>query len=141
MTVSDRTLVIKILPETEGESTCVRMKTLFMDGLGLKNSQFNIEKTQGKGDTNMTRSYSRVLITTLKDNDAVKMVMKSKSKLKNNEQFKKAYIDINQPFMERKLENSLRTIINSVTKDKLLIKGGRVVTKPTIASKGKVVEL
>ena len=92
VTVSDRTLVIKNLPETEGESTCDRVKTLFVDGLGLNDSQFIIEKAQRKGDPNVTRNYSRVVVTTLKDNDAVKIVMKSKSKLKNNEQFKKVYI-------------------------------------------------
>ncbi len=72
VTVSDRTLVIKNLPETEGESTCDRVKALFVDGLGLKDSQFNIVKAQRKGDPNSTRSYSRVVVTTLKDKNAIK---------------------------------------------------------------------
>ncbi len=134
VTVSDRTLVIKNLPETEGESTIDRVKALFVDGQGLKDSQINIEKAQRKGDPNTTRNYSRVVVTTLKDKDAIKLVMKSKSKLKNNEQYKKVYINIDKPFLERKMENSLRTLINTVAKDKLLIKGGRVVTKENTAS-------
>ncbi len=132
--VSDRTLVIKNLPETEGESTCDRVKAFFVDGLGLKDSQFNIEKAQRKGDPNTTRNYSRVVVTILKDKDAIKLVMKSKSKLKNNEQYKKVYINMDKPFLERKMENSLRTLINTVAKDQLLIKGGRVVTKENTAS-------
>ncbi len=86
MTVSDGTLVIKNLPETEGESTCDRVNTFFVNGLCLKDSQFNIEKAKRKSDANTTRNYSRLLVTTLKDNDAIKMVMKSENKLENNEQ-------------------------------------------------------
>ncbi len=54
------------MPETEGESTCDRVKTLFVDGLGMKDSQFRIEKALKKGDPNTTRNCARV--TTLKDN-------------------------------------------------------------------------
>ncbi len=36
--------------------------------------------------------------------------------------------------MERKMENSLRTLINTLTKDTLLFKGGRVVTKENTVS-------
>ncbi len=57
------------------------VKTLFVDGLGLKDSQFNIEKAQRNGDPNTTRNYSRVVVTTLKNKNAIKMVVKSKSKL------------------------------------------------------------
>ncbi len=119
VTVIDRTLVIKNLPETEGESTCDRVKALFVDGLGLQDSQFNIEKSQRNGDPNTTRNYSRVVVTTLKDRDAIKLVMKSKRKVKNNEQYKKVYINMDKPFLERKMENSLRTLLNTVAKDKL----------------------
>ncbi len=136
VTVSDRTLVIKNLPETKGQKLLVigwRLD-LFVDGLGLKNSQFNIERAQRKGDPNTTRNYSRVVVTTLKYKDAMKLVMKSKSRLKNNEQYKKVYMNMDKPFLERKMENSLRTLINTVAKDKLLLKGGRVVTKENTAN-------
>ncbi len=47
--------------------------------------------------------------------------MKCKSKLKNSKQYNKVYINMDKPFMERKMENSLRTLINTVAREKLLI--------------------
>ena len=125
-------IVIKNLPETEGERTVDRVKVLLTDGLGLNDSEVEkVVTAERKGDPKMKRSHPRVVVATLKDNEVKNKVMKCKSKLKDKDQFKKIYIEIDRPVRERQMENSMRTIINTVAKDKLQMRGGKVIPKQT----------
>ena len=69
---------------------------------------------------------------TLKGTESVNLVMKCKRKLTDMEQYKKVYIEMDRPLAERKRDDNIRTLVNTVNTvamDKLLIKGRRVVHK------------
>ncbi len=80
--------MIKNLPESESESTKDRVNKLFIDVLGLKNDNINIESAVRQGDPQVKRSYSRVIVTIMKSKEEVGKIMKKKSLLEDKEQFK-----------------------------------------------------
>ena len=132
--LSKRKLVIKNLTETEGESTKDRVKMLLTEGLGLKDNEIDIEEASRKGDPKVQRKYPRVIVVTVKNSDMASAIMKKKAGLKKKPQFDKVYIDVDKPQQQRQYENNMRTIVNSVAKDKLSVVGGKVVPKQQVGS-------
>ncbi len=49
--------------------------------------------------------------------------------LRNCEQYKKVYIDEDRPYHLRQQEQNMRTVINTLGKDKLQFKGNKVIRK------------
>ena len=133
-TLNSKRVVIKNLPESESESTKDRVRKLFIDVLGLKNDDINIESAVRQGDPQVKRNYARVIVATMKSKEEVGTIMKKKSQLKDKEHFKKVYIDYDRPAHERKAENNMRTLVNTLAKDKLRVKGGRVCQKENMGN-------
>ena len=122
-------IVIKNLPETEGEATKDRVQTLIVEGLGVGEGECGVVNAERKGEPRPDRRYPRVVVATLKDSASKITILKKKSKLKDKPQFAKVFIDSDRPLAERIMENNLRTIVKTVGGDKLTFKGNKVVTK------------
>ncbi len=132
ISLNSKRIVTKNQPESESESTKDRVSKLFIDVLGLTNDDIKIESTVRQGDRQAKRSYARVIVATMKSMEEVRKIMKKKSQFKDKEQFQKVYTDYDIPAHECKAENYMRTLVKTLAKDKLRVKGGKVCQKDDI---------
>ena len=117
------TIVIRNLPEGENENTGQKVNGLLRDGMKLRNVA--VETAERK------KSYRRdtpgLVIAKLKSREDYGLVMKHKAKLKDSRNFSQVMVGPDRPKQERQQESNLKSIVNAVAKDKLMVKNGRVV--------------
>ncbi len=78
-----------------------------------------------------------VVIATLQSVENKKCVMANKSKLRGTRNFMKVMVYEDKTFQQRKYESNLRPIINTVAKDKLVLRGGSVQNKERLDIRGQ----
>ncbi len=122
-----QTIVIKNLPMTQGENVSQKVNSLIKDGLKLRDVE--VERVERK-ESHLEGRHGHV-IAKLRSVDHVKSVMKHKAKLKDSTVHKDVYIEPDRSRQERQNISNMRTIVNAVGRDKLELKGSRLVRKQT----------
>jgi succinyl-CoA synthetase beta subunit len=97
---------------------------LIKDGLKVKNVQVKKADRKAKG-----KGKAGVVVVTFSSKEDKKAVMDAKKSLVNSEQYSRVYINHDRDYKDRIQEANLRTIISTFGKDKLSMKGNRVVKK------------
>ena len=100
------------------------MNKLIKDGLKVKNVQVKKADRKAKG-----QSKAGVVVVTFSSKEDKKAVMDAKKSLVNSEQYSRVYINHDRDYKDRIQEANLRTIISTFGKNKLSMKGNRVVKK------------
>ena len=116
-------IVIRNLPETENENTLNKVNALIKDGLSLRDAACTrAVRKQSRRD-----SQPGVVIATCSDRDTKTDIMKAKSNLKRHRNYENVYIEHDRSRAERSQISSLRTLVQAVGKDKVRMRGNRVV--------------
>ena len=120
-------IVLFNVNEETGENTTEKVKSIIQVGLGL--NDIDIVKAERK--ESRKQDAPGVIIASLGSTEQRSKVLKTKKKLKDSSQddMKDVYIAPDKPWNERKQEQNLRTIINTLGNDSLEFRGGRVFKK------------
>lgn len=116
-------IVIRNLPETENENTLNKVNALIKDGLNLRAANC----TRAVRKQSRRESQSGVVIATCCDRDAKADIMKAKSNLKRHRVYEHVFIEHDRPRSERNQISSLRTLVQAVGRDKVRMRGSRVI--------------
>ena len=118
-----RSIVIKNLEERENESVKDRVNILIYNGLRL--DTIKVESATCKSSRSESKTGDIVaMCKSLKDKVDI---MKQKSVLKRSRRYAKVYIGHHMPPEQRRLNNSLRTIVNTIGNNRLRLKGSRIL--------------
>ena len=113
-------VIVRNLPESEGENVNNKVKSLIHDGLKLKN--INAHKVTRKASYRQN-SPGVIVVQCASKQD--------KAGLRNVAQYKSVYIEHDKSIEQRHFEANMRTLVNTIAKDKLQVRGPRIVSKQT----------
>lgn len=119
----EQNIIIRNLPETENENTLNKVHSLIKDGLSLRDASC----TRAVRKQSRRKSQYGVIIATCRDKDTKADIMKAKSNLKHHRIYDKVFIEHDRSRSERNQISSLRTLVQAVGKDKVRMRGNRVV--------------
>ena len=122
-----RNIVIRNLDEREHENVLLRANNVISEGLKLRNISF--ESATRKISRN--NSKPGIIIATCKTDQDKESIMSVKRELKNSSRYQKVFVENDLPPGQRKLNSNLRTIVNTIGRDKLLFKGSRILPAET----------
>ncbi|CAG2192512.1 unnamed protein product [Mytilus edulis] len=118
-------VIVRNLPESNGENVLNKVNALIKDGLHLKDVK--------AVSADRTKSYKEgkfgVVIVAFKSMNEKRKVMDKKRNLKDSRNFKDIFIENDLSKSQRILNNNLRNIVNAIGENRLEIKGGRVRTR------------
>ena len=118
-----RNVVIRELPEHEGENTLVKVNNLFRDQLKLRDvSAIGAVRKESIG------RKPGVVVVTFESLEDKQKVLKSKKLLKNS-MMKKVYIHPDQTLSERLQHANLRALVDAINRGdgKITVRGDRIV--------------
>lgn len=118
-------IVIRNLPETENKNTLNKVNALIKDGLSLRDATCTrAVRKQSRRD-----SQFGVVIATCPDNETKTDIMKAKSNLKRHRTYDKVFIEHDRSSLRSEGNQilSIRTLVQAVGKDKIRMRGSRVV--------------
>ncbi len=118
---SNTKIIVRFLPQGEGEDIVENVNTLIKEGVGLDEIQIDTAERKRSYRDNLPG----VVIVNCKSAEDKKLIMDNKS----NYEYNKVQIFHNKTPAQLKLEASLRTIVNVVGGDKLQMRGSQVVRK------------
>ena len=126
-------VVIRNLPETVNEDITEKVNALISKS--LKFGDVKIAKAVRK--TSNSSSRSGIVIVTFKSANDKSKVMSVKAKLKGDNILSNVFINNDQSFDDRRLSNSLKTIVDAVNRGdtNLSVQGTRVVRKQPSGSR------
>ena len=119
-----RSIVIKNLEERENENVKDRVNSLIYNGLRLD----RIEVESATRKSARSESKSGVIVATCKSLKDKEDIMKRKSDLKKSRRYANVYIEHHMQPEQRRLNNNLRTIVNTIGNDRLRLKGSRILS-------------
>ena len=117
-----RKIVIQNLIEREIENIKDRVNNI-IDYLKIKH--ICVESAERK--VNNDNSKPGVVIATFFTSDDKEKVMKAKRNLKDGTRYRDVYIENDVPVHQRKMKNNLRTIVNTLGREKLKLRGSRII--------------
>ncbi len=113
------------MPVTQAENVISKMNSLIKDSLKLWDVE--VERAERK-ESYLEGRHGHILVK-LKSIDNMKSVMKNKAKLKDSANYRNVYIEPDRSREERQNLSNLRTIMNTVGRDKLELSGSRLIRK------------
>ncbi len=120
-----QTIVIKNMTVTQAENVISKVNSTIKDSLKLRDVE--IERAERK-ESYLEGRHGHILVK-LKSIDNVKSVMKNKAKLKDRANYRNVYFEPDRSKEERQNLSNLRTIMNTVGRDKLELRGSRLNKK------------
>ena len=115
-------IVIRNLKERENENVKDRVNNI-IDYLKVR--EVSVEAAEKI--TNSCSSKPGIIIATFYTNEDKEQVIKAKKNLKNSARYHDVYIENDVPAHQHKLKNNLRTIVNTIGREKLRLQGSRIV--------------
>ncbi len=116
----DLIIVVRGLPEGPGEDTTKKLNEVLTGELKLKGAPVSsAERKVSRNDR-----YPGLVIAKCKTRADKDLVMKSKAQLRKSTQYNKVMIDHNKSAEQRAHEANMRLLVNTVGKDKLVVRGG-----------------
>ena len=122
-----RNIVIRNLEEREHENVLQRADRVVSEGLKLSNISFASATRKVSRDT----SKPGLIIATCKNEQDKENIMSIKRELKNSSRYKNVFVENDIPPGQRKLNSNLRTIVNTIGRDRLHFRGSRVLPTET----------
>ena len=101
-----------------------RVNSLIYNGLRL--DTIKVESATRK--SSRSESKSGVIVATCKSLKDKEDIMKRKSDLKKSGRYANVYIEHHMQPEQRRLNNNLRTIVNTIGNDRLRLKGSRILS-------------
>ena len=117
-----RRIVIRNLKERENENIKDRVNNI-IDYLKVR--EVSVEAAEKK--PNNYNSKPGVVLATFYCNEDKEKVMKAKKNLRSSTRYRDVYIENDLPAHQRKLKNNLRTIVNTLGRETLKLRGSRVI--------------
>ena len=117
-----RKIVIRNLIERENVNIKDRVNNI-IDYLNIK--KICIESAERK--VNNYNSKPGVVIATFFTSDDKEKVIKVKRNLKDGTRYRDVYLENDVPVHQRKMKNNLRTIVNTLGREKLKLRGSRII--------------
>ena len=118
-----RSIVIKNPVERENETVKDRVNSLIYNGLRL--DTIKVESATRK--SSRSKSKLGVIVAICKSLKDKEDIMKRKSDLKRSRRYAKVYVQHHMPPEQRRLNNKLRTIVNTIGNNRLRLKGSRIL--------------
>jgi hypothetical protein len=115
-------LVIRNLPQREGENVLSKVNGLLKDGLKIRDVHF--KSAERKVSRNQLKPG--VIIAECESADDKRRILESKRILKDSRNFKDVFIEHDIPASQRILNANLRTIINTLGNNQLELRGSIV---------------
>lgn len=117
-----RRIVVRNLVERENENIKDRVNNI-IDYLKVR--EISVETAERKA--NNYNSKPGVVIATFASKDDKEKVMKVKRNLKDGTRYHDVYLENDIPVHQRKMKNNLRTIVNTLGREKLKLRGSRII--------------
>ena len=117
-----RRIVIRNLTERENENVKDRVNNIIEY---LKVKDISVETAERK--PNNYNSKPGVIIATFYRYEDKEHVMRLKKNLKYSTRYRDVYIENDVPAHQRKLKSNLRTIVNTLGREKLRLRGSRII--------------
>ncbi|CAG2247734.1 unnamed protein product [Mytilus edulis] len=118
-------VIVRNLPESNGENVLNKVNALIKDGLHLK----DVKAVSADRKKSYKEGKYDVVIVVFKSMNEKRKVMDKKHNLKDSRNFKDIFIENDLSKSQRILNNNLRNIVNAIGENRLEIKGGRVRTR------------
>lgn len=119
--------VIHKLPETENENLLSKVTNLLCDGMGVE----SVTVEQAERKTSRRQGVSGLVIVKCRSAEDKTTIFKNKRKLNSSTNYKTVTVDHDKPYTQRIQESNLRTIAAAIGKDKVFVRGNRVVKSQT----------
>ena len=116
-----RRIILKNLDERENENPKQRVENI-LNYIELTN--IHVVNAERKNSKNMAKPD--IVIATLRSSEDTAKVLSAKKALRHSSRYKHIYIEPDMPGYHRKITSNLHTIVNTLGKEKLHIKGSRV---------------
>ena len=115
-------IIIRNLPERQGENILSKVNGLLKDGLKLKDVGFL------KAERKVSRNPSKpgVIVAECHSSDDMWTILKAKTTLKDSRNFREVFIEKDIPAEQRTMEANIRTIVNAIGRNQLEMRGARV---------------
>ena len=117
-----RRIVIRNLRERENENVIDRVNNIIKY---LKIKDVSVQTAERK--PNNYNSKPGVIIATFYRYEDKEHMMKLKKNLKQSTRYRDVYIENDVPAHQRKLKSNLRTIVNTLGREKLRLRGSRII--------------
>ncbi|CAC5385805.1 unnamed protein product [Mytilus coruscus] len=124
-TVEGIRVIVRNLPESNGENVFNKVNALIKDGLHLK----DVKVVSADRKKSYKEGKYGVVVAVFKSMNDKRKVMHKKRDLKDSRNFKDIFIENDLSKSQRILNNNLRNIVNAIGENRLEIKGGRVRTR------------
>lgn len=111
------------------ENVCQKVNTMLKEGLGL--SDITVSSAERKMSRN---DKPGVVIAECSSPEDLRKILERKTKLKECNRYKSVYINRDLPLAQRIHNANMRTIINTIGKDKLELKGNTIRQKSSSPS-------
>ncbi|CAC5385800.1 unnamed protein product [Mytilus coruscus] len=118
-------IIVRNLPESNGENVLNKVNALIKDGLHLK----DVKAVSADRKKSYKEGKYDVVVVVFKSMNDKRKVMDKKRDLKDSRNFKDIFIENDLSKSQRILNNNLRNIVNAIGENRLEIKGGRVRTR------------
>lgn len=120
---SQTNFIIRNLNERDREDITSEVNRLLKDGLKLRDIE--IESAERKVNR-ANNGKAGIVLVKCKSREDKQIIMRSKSKLKDNRRYENVYIEHDLPKQQRVFNSNMRTIVNTLGRDKLQIRGSRI---------------
>lgn len=125
---TNNNIIVRNLPERENENTVQEVNNILKVGLNLR--FVTIETAERKQNRQDDRKPG-IIVAKCKSKEDKQNIMKSKRLLKDSRRYERVFIENDLPKSQRVLHSNLRTIVKTIGKDKLRLKGSRVSATET----------
>jgi hypothetical protein len=116
-------IVVRNLPESSNENIESKLNTLIKEGLKLTDIQVtHVIRKRAFRDTD-----NGVVVATCKDNEQKRKIMLAKASLQRSKKYERVFIEHDKSREERVNMSNMKTIVNTIGRDKLSIRGNRIV--------------
>ncbi|KAH3779985.1 hypothetical protein DPMN_157794 [Dreissena polymorpha] len=122
--ISTLDIVIRNLPDSREENTLHKVNTLLKDGLLL-----NVKAVAAERKTVKSNYEHGIIIAKCKNKDELDNILKAKVSLKHNRTYSKVFIEKSRTRSEREAISNLATIANLIGKDKVTLRGNKLVPR------------
>ena len=116
-----RNLVVRNVPEREGENVKVTIDNIVKKGLKLTN--INVVAAERK---NGRFGKPGVIVAQCQTKDQKIAVMEKKATLRDHTQYKDVVIHNDKPYYERQTESNMRLLVSTLARGALTMKGARI---------------
>ena len=119
----ERSIIIRHLDERENENVKDRVNSLISSGLKL--DKIRVESAIRKQSKNENKPG--IVVAVCKSLNDKNSIMQKKRELRKSRRYENAYIEHHMAPEQRRLNNNLRAIVNTIGSDRLFLKGSRVL--------------